>query len=157
MALVKYCPNPLYVSERPGSSSARRWSAPHLLGIGDMLDDNEAWFIDDVFVERRKDIIETAFRAMMRQYHPDRAKCRRWVPQEMFSAHHMQMFQYGRSDAEIARDITVAYKYLTSRDLCRAVLESCADENYLAVSRASDTQVCSKAETPLLSACSKKS
>ena len=47
--------------------------------------------------------------------------------------------QFPRREAQIARDITVAYKYLISDDLCRRVLANVADENYMAVSRASDT------------------
>ena len=74
MELALYSPVPQYVAELPDATSDRRWSAEHLLGVAGSFDDNEAWFIQEALMKRRRDVIDTAYKALMRKYHPDRAK-----------------------------------------------------------------------------------
>ena len=74
MELVPYRPTPHYVAELPDATSNRQWSAEHLLGVAGMFGETEAWFIDDRLSRRRKEVIDTAYKVLMRKYHPDRAK-----------------------------------------------------------------------------------
>ena len=74
MELVAYSPVPRYVTEPLNATSDRQWSAEHLLGIAGMFGESETWFIHEKHIKRRRCVIDIAYKALMRKYHPDRAK-----------------------------------------------------------------------------------